>query len=465
MDRDVLTISGARELIASGTLSSTELTSICLDRITNLDPHLNSFVFVNADQALARARNADEELRQGLYRGPLHGIPYALKDVFDVAGVTTTGGSRAFCRNIATGNAAVVDRLDEAGAIFLGKLATHELTHGGVSADLPWPPAHNPWNIEHDTGGSSTGAGAAVATGLCLFALGTDTGGSVRSPAALCGVTGLKPTYGRISREGVMLNSYTLDHCGILTWTVEDCVPVLDAVSDRDPHDTSSSNSILQCNGMAPNLAVSGARVGVVSNKWLEGAIVHPDVEARMAQAVTELQSLGANVSTIDLPSLQTYNACKLTIQRPEFFSLYGSLIQQRPDEFSVKLRNRVSGYDAITAVEYLEARRVRRLLRQEMVELMANVDVIVTPGSLAPAPRLRDSIARTDLNGPDITIPFNVTGFPAASICIGFASNGLPVAMQVIAKPFEELVLLQICGAYERATPWRNQRPVLMSH
>ena len=462
MNGDLPTIRGARELIASRKLSSSDLASLCLDRIATLDRQLNSFVFVDADRALDAARNVDRELRDGRRRGPLHGIPYALKDVFDVAGVTTTGGSRAFGSNVATRNAAVVDRLDEAGAIFLGKLATHELTHGGVSADLPWPPARNPWNVEHDTGGSSTGAGAAVAAGLCLFALGTDTGGSVRSPAALCGVAGLKPTYGRVSRQGVMLNSYTLDHCGILAWTADDCLDVFDVVSDRSSRDAGHSGLFPQRTGHTRDAVMSGARVGVVSSRWLDGATVNPDVEARMAQAVSTLENLGATISVVDLPSLTTYNTCKLSIQRPEFFDLYGPLIRERPQEFSAKLRSRVTGYEAITAVDYLEARGVRRLLRQQMVDVMAGLDVIVTPAALAPAPRLSDSIARTDLNGPDIAIPFNVTGFPAASICIGFASNGLPVAMQVVSKPFEEQLLLGVCSAYERATPWRQRRPAM---
>jgi aspartyl-tRNA(Asn)/glutamyl-tRNA(Gln) amidotransferase subunit A len=456
------TIEALAPRIAQGTVTSVALVESCLERIQACDDRLHSFVDVFAEDALAAARSADTEISAGRRRGPLHGIPYAVKDVFDVAGRVTSAGSAAFRSNMAARNATVVDALGAAGAILLGKLATHELTHGGVGDDLPWPAARNPWNTDRDTGGSSTGAGAAVAAGLCTFAIGSDTGGSVRAPAALCGVAGLKPTYGLVGRGGMMANAPSLDHVGVLAWSALDCGVVLDAIAGRDARDDASLPSTGGVDALADiGNGLAGLRVGVVDARWLGSHGLDP----RVADALTIAQAVfagdGATLVTVELPGLAVYNACKLTLQRPEFFALYGGRLRETPNDFGQKLKQRVVAYDAISAVDYLHAKETRRILMDGMLEAMQDIDVLITPATFGPAPRAADALANVALNEPDALIPFSVTGFPALAQCIGFTADGLPIGMQLVARPLAEATLVRAAGGYERATPWRQRRPM----
>ena len=274
-DPTFLTIAEAARLVAARKISPVELAQAHLKRIADLDPQLNACITVTADLALGQARQAEREIANGRYRGPLHGIPFGLKDIYDTRGILTSGHSKVCANNVPREDAAAVRKLYDAGAVLLGKLATHEFAHGGPSFDLPWPPARNPWNLEHFTGGSSSGSGAAVAAGLAPFALGSDTGGSIRGPASYCGIVGLMPTYGLVSRAGVIPNSFTFDHCGPMTLTVEDCAIVLQALAGHDPADAGSIESAVPDYRAALSPDIRGLKVGVLRHYWEEDLPAH----------------------------------------------------------------------------------------------------------------------------------------------------------------------------------------------
>src|SRR5688572_18617329 len=294
------TIAEASKLIAARELSPVELVGALIERIAAIDPAISSFLTVTAEQALAQARTAEAEIARGAVRGPLHGIPFGAKDNFETAGIRTTGHSRAYEHHVPAENAAVIDRLDEAGAILTGKLALHELAHGGPSFDLPWPPARNPWNPEHFTGGSSSGSAAALAADLALFTLGSDTGGSIRTPAALCGLVGFKPTFGLVSRHGVIPNCWSLDHCGPLTKTVEDCAFVMQAIAGHDARDRGSVTSDLDYSG-ALRRDLKGVRVGVVRHFWEDDGAADPQLAHATEEALRVLAQLGARKEIVRL--------------------------------------------------------------------------------------------------------------------------------------------------------------------
>jgi aspartyl-tRNA(Asn)/glutamyl-tRNA(Gln) amidotransferase subunit A len=463
MSRSTLdnTVPAVARLLAERQISAAELVDHYLDRISQVDGALHSYVEVLGDEARAAAKRADETRMAGRATSPLHGVPFAVKDVFDAKGVATTAGSASLKDNIAKRDSTAVARLREAGAILLGKLATHELTHGGVDFDTPWPPARNPWNLEYDPGGSSSGPGAAVAAGLCTFALGTDTGGSIRKPAGNCGIAGLKPTYGRVSRYGVMLNAPSLDHCGPIARTAAGCAPVLQAIAGRDPLDPESSLEPLANYGEAIGKDIRGVRVGSVAHFWRDDLPIAKDVMLGMESALATLAELGADVRDVKLKPIAEFNEIKLNIQRPELFHNYGEAIRSAPEQFGPRLRNRMNGYETIPAVEYLKARERQRELAADMLTSMSDFDVLVTAGP-GPAAKIRDVAARSNLNIADLTLPFSLTGFPVIAICIGFTPEGLPFSMQIVGKPFDELSVLRVADAYERATPWHRRVPEL---
>jgi aspartyl-tRNA(Asn)/glutamyl-tRNA(Gln) amidotransferase subunit A len=452
-------VSGVAKLLADKKISSTELTEHYLERIGRLDGELHSFIHVMAESALSAAKLADAERSAGGPVGPLHGVPFAVKDVYDAAGVVTTGGSAAFKDKMASRDSTAIARLRGAGAILLGKLGTHELTHGGVDFELPWSPARNPWNINYDPGGSSSGSGAAVAADLCAFALGTDTGGSIRKPAGMCGIAGLKPTFGRVSRFGVMLNAASMDHCGPMAHTAADCAMVLQAIAGHDPLDAASSAVPVPNYSAAIGKDIRDMRIGVVSHFWTEDLPAGPDMREGMQAVVETLKQLGAGISDVRLKPVAEFNEAKLNIQRPELFFAYGRDIRSRPQQFGPNLRHRMENYEQITAVDYLAARKRQSELTADMLHAMADFDVLVTAGP-GPASKLDDVAARTNLNVADLTLPFSLTGFPVMATCIGFTRGDLPFSMQIVGKPFDESAVLRVADAYERATAWHLRRP-----
>jgi aspartyl-tRNA(Asn)/glutamyl-tRNA(Gln) amidotransferase subunit A len=457
-----LTIAEAARLIEQKRLSPVELTTALLRRTEALDPQLNAYLLLTADRALDQARRAEREIMAGSYRGPMHGVPFALKDIYSTAGIRTTGHSRVCLDTVPSADATTVRKLHEAGATLTGKLATHEFAHGGPSFDLPWPPARNPWNRDHFTGGSSSGSGAAVAAGLVPAALGSDTGGSIRGPAALCGIVGLKPTYGLVSRCGVYANSFSFDHAGPMTWTVEDCAIVLQAIAGHDPNDPASATRPVPDYRAALTGDIKGLRIGVVRHLHEDDCPVTPEVAAALEEAFAVFRSLGATLGDARLRPAQDYYDVKVTIAESELLAVHEEALRTRPSEFGEDFLGRVLPAVVISGRDYIQAQRERRRMLAEMAPVYADFDVLVTATAGAPAPRLGTWRTIEFWKRPSLTTPFNVTGGPALAQCIGFSSSGLPLSMQVVGRPFDDATVLRVAHAYENATPWRAKRPQL---
>ena len=456
-----LSVSEAGSLLAKGDISPVELTEHHLARIEALDGELHCFLHVAAGRAREDARRAERELRAGRRRGPLHGIPFGLKDNYDTAGIPTTANSPAFRDRRPQHDATVVRLLDQAGAILLGKHAMHELAYGGVSAELPWPVPRNPWNTEHDTGGSSSGSGAAVAADLSMFAMGTDTGGSVRNPAAHCGLVGLKPSSGLVSRAGVMLNSHSFDHCGPLARSVRDCALVMNAVAAHDPGDTASI-ATPEATDYTAGLddGIDGWTIGHVAHLYERDLPANDDVRTGMRAGLETLAGLGARIEEVSIAPLQQYAACKSTIQHPEIREEYEFVLARTPSAFGEKLRARMEIGRDISADDYLRAQRERRGLTRAMHDLFGRFDLLVTAGPYGPAPLISEVAANWSFDGPEITVPFSLTSVPALSLPVGFARSGLPLAMQMIGPHLGDGRVLRAAQSYQAATSWHDRHP-----
>jgi len=462
-----LTIAEASSLIASRELSPVSLVESLLGRIHALDGQLNAFVTLTGARALEQARDAEREIAAGRHRGALHGIPFGLKDVIETAGIRTTAHSRVLQDNYPRRDATVVRKLYASGAVLVGKLATHEFAHGGPSFDLPWPPARNPWDSARFTGGSSSGAGAAVAAGFVPAALGTDTGGSIRIPAALCGVTGLKPTYGLVSRYGVIPNSFTFDHCGPLAWTAHDCALVLQAIAGHDPEDSASARQPIPDYVSALEPGLNGLRIGVIRHFWEEDLAVDPTVAAAIEEAIAVFRGVGARVEAVRVAPLQIYTDVKNLISGAELFSVHQQLLAERAHELGAVMRSRIFAFCLIQATDYVQAQRQRQQLLRAMQQLYGAYDLFLTAGP-GPAPRLEAhrTIGLTDKwEKPKFTAFASVTGGPAITLCSGFDARGLPLAIEVSGRPFEDALVLRAGHAFQQATAWRSRRPDVAAH
>jgi aspartyl-tRNA(Asn)/glutamyl-tRNA(Gln) amidotransferase subunit A len=457
-----MTIAEAARRIEKKELSPVELTQALVRRAEALDPQLDAYLLPIFDRAMDQARAAERELTGGGRRGPLHGIPFGLKDIYATAGIRTTGHSRTCIDTVPDFDATTVRKLYDAGAILTGKLATHEFAHGGPSFDLPWPPARNPWNRDHFTGGSSSGSGAAVAAGFVPAALGSDTGGSIRGPAALCGIIGLKPTYGLVSRCGVYANSYSFDHAGPMTWTVEDCAIVLQAIAGHDPNDPASADRPLPDYRAALTGDIRGLRIGVVRHLHEEDCRVTAETAAALEAAFAVFRSLGASLGEVRLRPAQDYYDVKVTIAESELLAVHENALRTRPNDFGEDFLGRVLPAALIGARDYVQAQRERRRILAEMAPVYDNFDVLVTATAGGPAPRLDAWRTIEFWRRPSLTTPFNVTGGPALAQCIGFSATGLPLSMQIVGRPFDEATVLRVAHAYETATSWRARRPQL---
>jgi aspartyl-tRNA(Asn)/glutamyl-tRNA(Gln) amidotransferase subunit A len=454
-----LTIARAAELIKARQLSPLELARAWLDRIDALDDQINAFITVTAERALEQACKAEAEIGRGHYRGPLHGIPFGLKDLYATAGVLTTGHSRVRMSHVPSFDAAAVERMYAAGAILLGKLATTEFAHSAPTFDAPWPPARNPWNPAHFTGSSSSGAGAAVAAGFLPVALGTDTGASVRNPASMCGTVGLKPTFGLVSRYGVTPNSYSFDHCGPLTWTVEDCAIVLGALAGHDRRDPVSVERPVPDYRAALRRDLDGIRVGIVRHFWEEDLATAPALSIAMNDALDVLAGLGARVEDVRMRPLQDYMDVKTVIAETEVFGVHQNDLAERASEFGLNFLSQTLSGCLFTADEYFAAQRERRRMQLEMQPLYRDFDVLVT-ASAGPAPRFDAYSPRSPWQRANLFTAFSVTAGPALALCIGYTADGLPLSMQIAGAPFTEEQVLHVGYAYEQATPWRERRP-----
>ena len=457
-----LTIAEAAKLIAAHKLSPVELTQACLARIRKYDDKLHSFLLLTEDRALADARTAEARVMSGAGKGPLDGIPIAHKDIYNTAGIRTTGHSKLLEHNVPSADSVVVQKWDAAGTVMLGKLATHEFAMGGPSFDLPWPPARNPWNTEHFTAGSSSGKGAAVAAGFILGGTGSDTGGSIRGPAALCGIAGVKPTYGLSSRRGVLPLSFTLDHTGPMAWTVEDCALLLQAMAGYDREDPASADRLVPDFTADLSKGAKGLRIGVVRHFYETAHPVSPGVNAGIDAALDVYNQLGAEIRDVTLSPMIEYHAAGTVIITAEAYAVHEPWLKTRFNDYGELFRDRIALGAFISAAEYVQTIRRRRILCLELKAAMADLDILVSASQPGEAPRI-DSVPKWgNLEKPSLTMPFNLTGFPAMSVCTGFGAGGLPVHMQLIAKPFAEPTLFRAGHAYESATQWRATRPHL---
>ena len=459
---DFLTIAEAARLIEKKELSPVELVDSRLDRIARLDGKLNSFIRVLAEEARRDARAAEAEIAAGKYRGPLHGIPIGLKDIYETAGVATTGHSKVMQDHVPKVDAFSVKRLREAGAIVMGKLATHEFALGGPSFDLPWPPARNPWDTTRFTGGSSSGTGASVAAGLVLGGTGSDTGGSIRGPAAYCGLAGLKPTYGLISRMGILPLAFSLDHAGPLAWTAEDNAIMLQAMAGHDPADPASANHPIPDYRAAIDGPVKGLRIGLVRHFYEKDNDANAATRNAIAAAAQTFEGLGCTVRELTLSPLADWAACGMAIMQCEAYAIHEANLRTRFTDYGEIFRDRMALAGLVTGADYVQALRRRRELVDELDRAMADLDLVITAGAPSEAPKIDEVPKFALFERPSLTIPFNVTGSPAMSVCCGYTGGGLPLSFQLVGRRFDDATVLRAAHAYEQATPWRQRRPNL---
>src|SRR5215468_6412268 len=459
---EILTIAEASRRIAARKLSPVDLTKAHLDRIKRLDPQLNAFLLLTEERALADAKAAEARQMSGVLRGNLDGIPIAHKDIYNTAGIRTTAHSKLLEHHVPAHDAHTVKKWADAGTVMLGKLATHEFAFGGPAFDLPWPPARNPWNTDHFTAGSSSGTGAAVASGMILGGTGSDTGGSIRGPAALCGIAGIKPTYGLSSCRGILPLAFTLDHAGPMAWTAEDCALLLQGMAGHDPEDPASVDRPVADFTAELGRGVKGLRIGVVRHFFETDNRASDATRAGIDAALDFFRKEGAEVRDINLSSAADYHAVGYLIMVTEAYTLHAPWLRERFTDYGELFRDRVALAATVSGPDIVQAVRRRKVLCQEMATAMTDLDIIVSASQPGEAPRI-DSVPKwANMEKPSFTMPSNVTGFPAISVCTGFGEGGLPVAMQLAGKPFSEPTLFRAAYAYETAMPWRAKRPKL---
>ena len=444
-----------RQLRAKETTSEA-LTRAALDRVAAQDAALHSFITVTADHALSDARRADAAFAAGQDAGPFQGIPYALKDIYDTAGIRTTCHSKLRVDVVPATDCVVAAKLAAAGGVLVGKLATHEFAIGGPSFDLPFPPARNPWGLDHITGGSSSGSGAAVAAGLVRMAMGSDTGGSIRGPAAYCGTVGIKPTYGRVSRRGIFPLSFTLDHAGPLTRSVEDAAITLQVIAGHDPLDPASADEPVDDYLSGLEAGVTGMRIGIPRAFFAAAPATTPDMLAAFDRTIAALRAAGATVEDIVLPDYAIFAACGRVILTSEAYAIHEADLRSRLADYGAITQQRFILGATITAADLVQAFRARRELTDAVNAALGRYDALLTACALAEAPRF-DEVPNPNksFTAPVQTIPFNVTGHPAMSVSAGLGEGGLPLSVQIVGRPFDEATVFRIGRTVERATGW----------
>ena len=452
-----LTIHEAHKLIQSGALSPVELTRAIVERIDAVDGQLHAFVNLMADTALEEARIAEAEILRGNYRGPMHGIPVAVKDQLDVkeAPAEIRGLDASAAKQV--GDATAVNKLREGGAILLGKLAM-----SSMPSEPPQP--RNPWDLKRITGGSSTGAGAAVSAGLCMGALGEDTAGSIRNPASLCGIVGFKATYGRVSRHGLAPLGWSLDHCGPMTRVVEDAVHMLQAIAGYDPKDPTSINVPVPEYGNALREDVRGMVIGVPRDFIaLCREKTSPEILQLVDEAIGELESFGARIQNVSLPTLKYATQANAVIYYNEHYAGHREEAKTAIKTGATARRARIYFGVLTGSADYLQAQRIRSQLKRECAEVFQKVDVLALPCQTSTAPKFEEVDALDTLRkhlAPEYHAPFNLAGLPAISIPCGFSRANLPVALQLVGKPFDELAVLRAAYTYQQHARWYEKRP-----
>jgi aspartyl-tRNA(Asn)/glutamyl-tRNA(Gln) amidotransferase subunit A len=461
-----LTLTALAAAIAERKISSSEATRACLDRIGRLDGRLRAFITLDGDGALARARALDADLAVGRRRGPLHGVPLAYKDLCRAGELPTSCGTKTAEYFTSAIECTAVARLSAAGAVTLGKLNMTELALGPFGDNPHHGNVDNPWKAGHVAGGSSSGSAAAVAAGLAYGALGSDTGGSIRLPAACCGIVGVKPTYGRVSRAGAMPLSWSLDHLGPMTRTVRDAAVMLEIIAGHDPHDATSSRHPVGELVAALDRPPRELRVALPENYYFDG--VAPAARAVVEQAAGVLSALGARVHTLRLPDPAILNDVANVLARSESAAIHARIVRDRPHELGAAVRSRLEVGFHISAHDYLQAGRLRaRLSREFVAEVFAETDAVLAPTIPEPPPALDavtsgpvDEIVRRMGRFSRLTRPFNALGLPVVALPCGAADDGRPLGLQIVGRPFDEATVLRLAHAYEQATDWHRRRP-----
>jgi aspartyl-tRNA(Asn)/glutamyl-tRNA(Gln) amidotransferase subunit A len=437
-----LSIAEASDLLRRKEISPVELTNVCLARIEQLNPTVNAFITVMSESALAQAREAEEEIGRDEWRGPLHGIPIGLKDLISTAGVKTTCGSALFANRVPTEDAEVVRRLKTAGAVLIGKQNMQEFAWGGTSTSSYFGPVHNPWDVERIAGGSSGGSAAAVATGMCFGAVGTDTGGSVRQPASFCGIVGLKPSFGLVDIRGVFPLSVSLDHVGPLARTVNDAGLQLQAITDVPE----------------PPVANKG-RIGVVRQPFF--ADIDVEIELAFEEALKVIRTFSADIVEIELPGTPA------AVQGHEVYALHAHFFAKSPERYGHWMQERLKQAASINTAAYIEARQHLHRLRQSINTVFKDVDFIVTPTSPVPPITINEALNMSPDPAGELwlrnTRPFNAYGIPTVSVPCGFTDAGLPIGLQIAGPTHSEVTLLSFAHAFEQATPWHKRTPALI--
>lgn len=452
-------------MLKTKALSPVELTTLLLERIAHVDKQLNSYITVMKNEALAQAKQAEREIAEGKYRGPLHGVPIALKDLLHTKGVRTTAGSQVLAENVPNEDATVVKKLKEAGAIIIGKLNMHEFAFGVTNKNKHFGNANNPWDVERSPGGSSGGSGAAVAAGLAFAALGSDTGGSIRTPSALCGIYGLKPTFGRVSKFGAIPLAWSLDHIGPMARSAKDLAIVLQAIAGFDHRDpTTVQVEVPDYVALLEN-RVSGLKIGMPTNYFFD--YLEEEIEVSVKEAIKKLESLGATIVDVTIPNLHLSEYSELVTIQSEAATYHHDTLLEKSHLYGSDVRTTLQAGELVTAVQYLKAQQARRLIREEMLRIFEEVDVIVAPTVSMVAPKWKESFKTIQGESKAVTAEFvrfaapaNLTGIPSLSIPTGFSTYGLPIGMQLMGRPFQEGTLLSLATAYEEAYD-ENRQPI----
>ena len=455
--------------IKNGSVSPVELTQIALDRIAQLDSKLSSFLDVWQDESLASAAKAQQDIANGDYIGPMHGIPIGLKDLIDVEGKTTTAGSKVLQSNVATSNATVTDRLNRAGAITVGKTNLVEFALGSAGVNPYTGDARNPWDTDKITGGSSSGSGAAVAGGLVYGALGSDTGGSIRMPASLCGLAGLKPTYGRVPRTGVLDLSWSKDHVGPMTRRTADCAHMLNVIAGHDPRDIASSTQHVPDFTADLDKGLDGLRIGIPEHYFFDPEIVDPEVLSSVNAAIELLAKNGAEIVPIPMEWVAQGRAINVIISVAEALAVHETLIAQHADDYTPAVRTRILTALNLSAVDYIRAQRARQAFSVQMADATKHVNVLATPSIPVLAHTIAEctvpsgeALAEKSHDIPLFTSIFDVTGEPSLSVLCGFDSTNMPIGLMISGHAFDESTVLRVGHAYEELTTWHHQRPPL---
>ena len=452
-------------LIQNREISPVEVIDAHLERISATEGVLNSFITLLEEEARSAARRAEAEILRGNYRGPMHGIPVGLKDLYNTAGVRTTSGSRIFDNYFPDRDCTVAARFHQAGAVLLGKLNMHPFAYGPTGENADYGHMHNPWNPELVTGGSSGGSGSAPAAGQCTIAMGSDTGGSVRIPAALCGIVGLKPTYGLVSRAGLTPLSWSMDHPGPMVRTVEDAALAMNAVAGYDPEDPASAR--VEATDYTASLAgdIKGLRIGVPREYF--AAPLDPEVGQGVREAIELLEELGATVSEVDFPMFEYAQAVSGTVLMSEASAYHRDLLKRDGDKIYPPVRLRLEAGLFVSAADYLKAQQARSEFNRAVRQLFETVDLLAGPTEPVTAPR----ILAQEVQAGEVSIgttaaltqytrPYNITGSPAISVPCGFSRDGLPIGLQLAGRAFDEATVLRVAHAYEQATEWHQRRP-----